>query len=305
MAKGGNPLHDSVPIGEEAKPPFAILPDPAAMFAARAARFRTLAEGHELGPYLLFLAGLCDVQNALIGDLPDVAPPAADALERAASFAMPPLDRNAFVYDAVYKATFDKLLAGAGELDMPVAAREALDRLIAADDARREELARSVLADSAEVEFLADHIFVAAALQVHLARLAATLDVAKLVEIGPGACPSCGGPPVSSLVVGWVGSHGSRFCACAHCATKWNYVRIKCTLCGETKGIEYQEVEGSDGSVKAEICGSCGGYVKALQQIKHQHVEPVADDVASLALDILVREAGNRRGAVNPFLFGY
>lgn len=305
MAKGGNPLHDSVPIGEEAKPPFAILPDPASLFAARAARFRALADGHELGPYLLFLAGIADIQNALIGELPAVAPPTADALARATSFGMPPLDRNAFVFDETYKATFVKLLAAAGKLDMPQAAREALDRLAAADDARREELARSMLADSAEVEFLADHIFVAAALQVHLARMAATLDADKLVEIGPGACPSCGGPPVSSMVVGWQGSHGSRFCVCAQCATKWNYVRIKCTLCGETKGIEYHEVDGSGGAVKAETCASCGGYVKAMQQIKHPDVDPVADDVASLALDILMREEGRRRGAVNPFLFGY
>jgi FdhE protein len=29
------------------------------------------------------------------------------------------------------------------------------------------------------------------------------------------------------------------------------------------------------------------------------------DDVASLGLDLLVREAGFRRGAANPFLLGY
>ena len=34
-------------------------------------------------------------------------------------------------------------------------------------------------------------------------------------------------------------------------------------------------------------------------------LEPVADDVASLALDLLVREAGYRRGGINPFLLGY
>jgi FdhE protein len=31
----------------------------------------------------------------------------------------------------------------------------------------------------------------------------------------------------------------------------------------------------------------------------------MADDAASLALDMLVREMGYRRGAVNPFLMGY
>ena len=31
----------------------------------------------------------------------------------------------------------------------------------------------------------------------------------------------------------------------------------------------------------------------------------MADDVATLGLDLLVREEGFRRGAVNPFLIGY
>jgi FdhE protein len=34
-------------------------------------------------------------------------------------------------------------------------------------------------------------------------------------------------------------------------------------------------------------------------------LDPVADDVATLGLDLLVREQGFRRGAVNPFLTGY
>jgi FdhE protein len=45
--------------------------------------------------------------------------------------------------------------------------------------------------------------------------------------------------------------------------------------------------------------------VKILQQQKDPDVDPFADDVASLGLDILVREAGYRRGAFNPFLLGY
>ncbi len=34
-------------------------------------------------------------------------------------------------------------------------------------------------------------------------------------------------------------------------------------------------------------------------------LEPIADDVATLGLDMLVREAGYRRGAFNPYLLGY
>jgi FdhE protein len=44
-------------------------------------------------------------------------------------------------------------------------------------------------------------------------------------------------------------------------------------------------------------------------KILHSHKDPsldcVADDVASLGLDLLMREAGYKRGGVNPFLVGY
>ena len=104
-----------------------------------------------------------------------------------------------------------------------------------------------------------------------------------------------------SMVVGWQGAHNSRFCVCSLCATQWNYVRIKCTLCSSTKGISYREVEGGDGTIWAETCKSCRGYVKILHQHKNIALDPVADDVASLALDLLLREREYRRGSVNPY----
>ena len=45
-------------LGEIAKPPFAVLPDPAALFAGRARRLAVLAPGHQLEPYLRFLAAV-------------------------------------------------------------------------------------------------------------------------------------------------------------------------------------------------------------------------------------------------------
>jgi len=45
--------------------------------------------------------------------------------------------------------------------------------------------------------------------------------------------------------------------------------------------------------------------VKILLQQADPALDPVADDVATLGLDVLVRAAGYRRGAVNPFLLGY
>jgi FdhE protein len=305
MTEMGAPRHDPIPIGEVAKPPFARLPDPLAMFARRAQRLKALAEGHELRSYLLFLAELSEAQHRLQDGLPNTQPPTADARARARQFGMPPLDRLRFTRDAAMEAAWERLVAMIEDVAMPNAARCALERVKAADPLGEAALTNAVLSNAIPVETLAQHVFVAAALQVHFAGLAAQLDADKLVPVGDGACPACGSPPVSSMVVGWSGARGARFSACSLCGTLWNYPRVRCTLCGATKGIAYQEIGGGPATVKAETCESCRGYVKIMHQHKDPMLDPVADDVATLALDLLLRDSGYRRGAVNPFLLGY
>jgi FdhE protein len=82
-------------------------------------------------------------------------------------------------------------------------------------------------------------------------------------------------------------------------------VRIKCTLCGSTKGITYHGIDGDPGAIKTETCDACHRYVKILHQQKDPAIEPLADDVASLGLDLLMRGTVFSRGGVNPFLLGY
>ena len=305
MSKAGAIAPDPTMIGDVVEPPFARLPDPAMVFATRAMRFEALAPGHQLAPYLNFLGGLCGCQHHVQRGLPEVDMPAAEALAQAREHAMPALDRGHFTTDAACDATLDGLFTLAAKLDMPETARAALARVNVADATARNEMIRSVLADSIPVEAMAEHVFVAAALQVHFARMAAKLDAKALVPVDDGACPSCGGAPVASAIVGWQGAHNARFCTCSLCATQWHVVRIKCVLCGSTKGIAYQELDGGNANVKAETCETCHGYVKILHQQKDPALEPVADEVASLGLDLLLRESGYRRGAVNPFLLGY
>jgi FdhE protein len=295
---------DPTAIGEVSAPPFARLPDPALLFSRRAQRLTALATGHQLAPYLSFLAGLSNAQHQTQDGLPDPEVPDREACQRARSFGMPPVDRGTFDPATAYEA-IERLMAAASAIEKPAAAAGALDRLNQAAPSDRDAMIRNVLADSIPMETLAEHVYVAAALQVHFARLAALFDASALVPVGDGACPVCGGPPVSSVIVGWHGAHGARFCCCSLCGTLWNYVRIKCTLCGSTKGIGYQEIEGGPGTVKAETCDACGCYAKILHQHKDAALDPVADDVATLGLDLLLREGGYRRGSFNPFLLGY
>jgi FdhE protein len=296
---------DPTVIGDVSAPPFVRLPDPTQLFIDRTLRLRTLADRSDLAPYLRFLAGLTELQYRIQDGLPEPRMPDAEVLARARAYGMPPLDRAGFKIDDAFERTLVSLLHAASDLPKPKAAHDALTRVNAADDAARESMLRAVLANLIPAETLAEHVYIASAAQIHFARSAARLEASTLQPVGDGACPSCGCSPVSTMVVGWQGAHGSRFCSCALCSTQWHYVRIKCVLCGSTKGIGYQEVDGGAGTIKAETCDNCHRYVKVLYQTKDHGLEPVADDVASLGLDVLMAQGSYRRGGFNPFLLGY
>lgn len=295
-------------IGSRAAPPFVRLPDPATHFRLRAQRFAMLAQNHDLAPYLHVMAGLAEAQHRTHeSGLPEPAAPSPADLERARTHAMPPLDRNGFAADPALAAAFDRLFDLARQIDMPDRARAALAHVTAMPTPEREALARAAFERRTDPERIAEQSFAAAGMQIHAARRAARLDPESLGPVGQGACPACGGPPVSSLIVGWDGAHGARFAACALCSTLWHEVRVKCVCCGSTEGIAYQEIEnGPDaGEIRAETCLKCNRYVKIMAQVKQPALDPVADDVASLALDMLLRDGKILRGGVNPFLLGY
>jgi FdhE protein len=56
--------------------------------------------------------------------------------------------------------------------------------------------------------------------------------------------------------------------------------------------------------MKAETCDHCHGWIKMLRQDKDPAIEPIADEVVSLGLDLLMRIGPYHRGGVNPFLAG-
>jgi FdhE protein len=161
----------------------------------------------------------------------------------------------------------------------------------------------AVLNEAVPADAIAEHIIINAALQSHFARLAA--EPRPLAALGDYVCPFCGGPPASSAIVGWAGIDRLRYATCALCATRWNAVRVKCLACSSTKGIHYQTIEGIADTIKAECCDECQCYVKIMAEDEHPELDPIADDVASLGLDLLVREAGYRRAGMNPFLLGF
>jgi FdhE protein len=79
-------------------------------------------------------------------------------------------------------------------------------------------------------------------------------------------------------------------------------VRVKCSNCESTKDVSYLGVAGASPAVRAEACDECRSYLKIVYRTKDPLVDPVADDMASLALDMLMDEAGYSRSGPNLFL---
>ena len=304
MSAAGAP-QDPAGLGQQAAPPFAVLPDPATLFLARSQRLLHLASDHSLKPYLSFVAGLTEAQHNIQPGLPAAVLPDAAQIQQAIQDGLPPLARASLEPGEAAEATMRRFLESLCDTPVPGwKGTAALQALAGASSETMRQLMGAALKD-APVEDIAERVLVLAGLQVHISRLAEQLSAAELKPIADGACPVCGSPPMISSVVGWPSAHNSRYCTCPFCATMWNVVRIKCTLCGSTEGIGYHVIEGQPETVKAETCDKCGHYVKVLYQVKDPALDPLADDIATLDLDMLLDGEGWKRGGQNPFLLGY
>ena len=167
--------------------------------------------------------------------------------------------------------------------------------------------ARLVLADAVRaatypMDQLAECLFAATVLQVHMTRLAATLDLSRLHRTTDGTCPSCGSPPVASMIVKWPNASRARYCVFPFCATAWNSARIKCTACRTTGGVEYFPVEEQSKDITVRDLFQLSRLHQAPAPGRPAGVEPIADDIASLGLDLLVQQEGFRRITANPLL---
>jgi FdhE protein len=296
---------EAIASGEVAKPPFAILPDPAKRFLSQSNRFKAISSGHQMEAYLRFLAAVTEAQHQCQAALPQPALPNAENLNKIYGHGVPPIAISSFVPDDTIDATLVKLLEILKPADMPEAARAALQAILDMDKSARKVLFMNVINADIPPEKIAAHVFAASAIQLHFSGLAAQLDAGRLTPVGVGSCPSCGGSPVASTVVELPRVSGHRYCHCSLCGTQWNVPRVKCLNCGNEKGIVYRHLEGISDSIKAEACDSCTSYVKIFYQTKDPALDPVADDVASLGLDLRVREEGYARASANLFLLGY
>lgn len=293
------------------------LPEPKTLFAERAMRLRQLASGHAMGRYLEFAADLALAQSRAVERLmaQGLLLPTPSQLAGARAVGRPPIPAVDWPRDAVWREILSGLLD-----DMPSLPPGALT--VASDlrcrcaqdlDAQADALLTGVMAGLD----LAAAPLIGAALQVWFACLVAEtgrryLDADTPVfvaPIDPSFCPCCGSAPTASITRQVGDVSGQRYLHCSLCAAEWHLVRIQCSHCGSGAKLAYQALQGVEQeeasrnpAIQAETCDECGHYLKILHTDRDAFVEPAADDLASVTLDLLVSEAGYERSGVNLLL---
>ena len=285
--------------------PRVVLPDNPGLFAERAARFAQLASGHSMGEYLGLMAQLARGQQGAIGARVAVPVPAS-ALEQSRSYGMPPLAAQGHARAPLWRDDLGDIV-GTVRAEVSPAVRPTLDRLAAMDGTSLEAIADRVLTGTTLDDDAAYVPFVGAALQVYFTRQAASLAAADVSHCDVATvCPVCGTRPVASIIRIGGAQANLRYLVCALCQTEWNMARVKCSSCESDKGVHYLSLAESPDSdeavkaaVKAEACDECKTYLKLMNQEKDPFVDPCADDLATLALDLLVDEQGFARSGPN------
>ncbi|ODU07901.1 MAG: formate dehydrogenase accessory protein FdhE [Rubrivivax sp. SCN 71-131] len=314
-------------------PPALIWPERGSVFAERQMRLRQLAPGHAMDDFLLFMAELAQVQHAALQAYAEVPLPDAAALERAQQAGLPPLPAADWPRDAAWRVSLRSMVQALRRVDMPEGMRAALDAAGRLSDDALERQADCLLTGVMHGVDLATAPLVAAALQVHWTQLALGLHARgwrprpgaasaapagrPLAPADAGSCPCCGSRPTASLTRSTGRASGQRVLQCSLCSVQWPLPRIQCAHCMATEPVYYQSLElaqaGADESagraaqavVQAECCSDCGHYLKIMHRDRDAFVDAVADDLATLTLDLLVSEAGMQRHGVNlMLLFG-
>jgi len=287
-------------------PPFLHLP-PTNLFAVRAERLEHLAEGNALGEYLRLVARLCRIQQQLVDNPPGGLPVAEERQRLCVSHGLPPLAADGLVRERQWLVWLQALLDRCEPApEGPLAA--ALGSLRESGDEQRKGWAVALLGGQYDAVPAALVPFLGAALQAAWSSWLLALPEPELKPGGSLAqCPACGSPAMAGVVRNRGKHNGLRYLACSLCACEWHVVRVKCVYCESSKDLRYSSLEDDrhapgKAPLRAECCPGCQGYLKQSYLENDAAAEPLADDLASLALDMRLDEEGFHRLAPNLML---
>ena len=298
-------------IGQVDPFPKVVPPTDSGLFDSRARRFAQLAQDHAMGPFLALMAQLAQAQHAAL-HARSASPVAPALLAQSRLHGMPALSYQSVSRSGEWQADLDAITRYLITHNVTAFAAAAAS-LSAMDSNAREALADAVLDGGVAGDDAAQHALLApivgAALQVWWTRQAATLSEADIGHVGSSTvCPVCAARPVASVVEIGASQSNLRYLHCSLCSTQWHMVRVTCSSCESTQGIAYYSLTGNETKAtpsrkiafaRAEACDSCHSYLKIFTREKEPFMDATADDLATLALDMLVDEAGYMRSGPN------
>ncbi|HRK37829.1 MAG TPA: formate dehydrogenase accessory protein FdhE [Burkholderiaceae bacterium] len=303
--------------------PYLRWPDSSSCFAQREMRLRQLASNHAMGDYLLFMAELAHCQQRCLDNHPFTIVPDSTAIGLATKRGEPPLKATEWTRDPIWhqhaRDIANHLIPFA-----PDGTRPTLTKLGLFTDEQFERQADILVRGLSTGLDLASAPIIGGALQVYWTQMLLTvqrqhkgLGEALGRSDDETRCPCCGSRPTASVTRSSGESLGQRYLHCSLCGLEWHLVRIKCPNCLSEKSLAYHSLtsadhdteSGSDAAmarIQAESCDECDTYLKVAHTDRDAFAEPVADDLASLALDLLMSEAGKQRHGLNyMLLFGH
>ncbi|HMN21521.1 MAG TPA: formate dehydrogenase accessory protein FdhE [Ottowia sp.] len=298
--------------------PSFLPPRPASLFAERALRLRERSASHAMRDYLLLMAVVCEAQHARAQRLPAIALPNAAQVAAARASGQPLLSAVDWPRDPLWRAELHALLRQVlDKLPADSPARDGVQAVLDMPDTTLEHQAERLLAGITLGLDMAAAPLIAAGLQLYWTQLVAATALGQPDAFDASGerthCPCCGSLPTASITRVGKGLHGQRYLHCALCNAEWRLKQVTCTHCLATEGIEYQALQALAASapateraaIEAETCSHCHHYLKIMHMEGDGHVEPVADDLASVTLDLLVSDAGYTRHGTNlMLLFG-
>ncbi|EKT4524049.1 formate dehydrogenase accessory protein FdhE [Pseudomonas putida] len=287
-------------------PPFLHLPS-SELFQLRAERLEHLAERHALSDYLRLAARLCRVQQYLLAQPPTSMPVAEERRRLCLSHGLPPLAADSLVREGPWLPWLDALLEHF-QNEPSGALADAVRTLGNSDQTQRKGWAIALLGGQYDAVPAAMVPFIGAALQAAWSHWLLSLPEPELKPGGSlSQCPACGSPAMAGVVRNRGKHNGLRYLACSLCACEWHVVRVKCVYCDSSRDLRYTNLEDDrhapgKAPLRAECCPGCNSYLKQCYLENDSAAEPLADDLASLALDMRLDEEGFHRLAPNLML---
>ncbi|QIQ22296.1 formate dehydrogenase accessory protein FdhE [Zophobihabitans entericus] len=293
--------HDETKTSVVGHTPLLFYPSPKTLYHHRLKRLTELAKDNPFSEYLKFCAQLVAKQEQLLKEYP-IQKDLADVVKQGAEKNLAPLSLDNYSLTdewEIYLKPLCQALKGYNpEIDKTIEVLESETK------SSLQEQAISLI--KGELSHIDSNkaIFIWTALSLYYSQLASQLPGKAKVDIVEQRqyCPVCRAAPIASVI--HLGQNvGLRYLHCSLCETEWNVTRVICTNCEDTSALDYYSLDKELSSVKAECCESCNSYLKVFYQDLDPHLEVIADDLATLILDIKTEEEGFTKTGQNPFLF--